>query len=175
MKVAVFRILVVLFGIQHRITSSRYVIGLSAVVRRAYWKPRLQRLGEKSSILRHVVIRMPHLVSIGSRCTIAEFVHIWGGGGVTIGDDVLIASHVAISSMTHDKSAEVYAKTSVRIPIVIEDNVWIGAGAIILPGVRLGEGCIVGAGAVVTRSVPPKGIVVGVPAQQIDQRDPSLK
>ncbi len=105
---------------------------------------------------------------------IAEFVHIWGGGGVRIGDDVLVASHVAIASMTHKTDARVFAETVVNKPVVIEDNVWIGTGAIILPGVRLGTGCIIGAGAVVTKDVPANWIVAGIPARRIRNRLQSL-
>ena len=54
-------------------------------------------------------------------------------------------------------------------PVVIEDDVWIGAGAIVLPGVTVGRGSIVAAGAVVTRSIEPHTIVAGVPARQIGQ------
>lgn len=53
--------------------------------------------------------------------------------------------------MTHDTEAEIFAATSIRKPVIIEDNVWIGTGAVILPGVRLGTGCIIGAGSVVTK------------------------
>lgn len=51
---------------------------------------------------------------------------------------------------------------------MIGDNVWIGSGAVILPGVTLGSGCIVGAGAVVTRDVPPRTVVTGAPARPVE-------
>lgn len=94
---------------------------------------------------------------------------MWGSGGITIGNDVLIAAHASITSVTHDKAAACYRDSTVYAPVVIGDNVWIGSGAVILPGVTLGSGCIVGAGAVVTRDVPPRTVVTGVPARLIEQ------
>ena len=78
---------------------------------------------------------------------------------------MIIASHVVITSQTHDKQGPCYRETTSRAKVVIGDNVWIGAGAIILPGVILGPGSIIGAGAVVTRDVSAGNIVVGVPAR----------
>jgi len=94
---------------------------------------------------------------------------MWGSGGTTIGNDMLIAAHPSITSVTHDKAAACYRETTVSAPVVIGDNVWIGSGAVILPGVTLGAGCIVGAGAVVTRDVPPRTVVTGVPARLFEQ------
>lgn len=107
----------------------------------------------------------PDQIAVGDECSIGEFVHMWGGGGVTIGNRVLIASHLALTSLTHDADADDFASTSIRRAIVIEDNVWIRAGARILPGVRLGEVCIIGAGAVVTADVASRTVVAGVPAR----------
>jgi acetyltransferase-like isoleucine patch superfamily enzyme len=59
-------------------------------------------------------------------------------------------------------------------PVVIEDDVWLGAGVIILPGVRLGHGCVVGAGAVVTDDVPPEAVFAGVPAVRIGSRSAKI-
>lgn len=144
--------------------------GILARIRWAYWHSRLPALGSDTHIAPHVVIKNSHKVSIGSRCSINEFVHVWGGGGVVIGNVVLVASHVVITSQTHDTEAQLFALTMIDKPIVIEDNVWIGAGAVILPGVLLGKGCIVGAGAVVTRSVESDWIVTGNPARPLRKR-----
>ncbi|MBP6179301.1 MAG: hypothetical protein KA473_14675 [Anaerolineales bacterium] len=95
----------------------------------------------------------------------AEFVHIWGGAGVTIGDNVIIASHVAITSTTHSPKENVIKDSVIKKPVVIEKNVWIGTHAIILPGVTIGSGSVVAAGAVVNKDVPRNVIVAGVPAK----------
>jgi len=111
-------------------------------------------------------------IEIGDDVSIAAFVHVWGHGGVSIGDRVLIATHVAITSLTHDytyqnmRSAPIIAK-----PVVIENDVWIGSNAVIMPGVTIGTGAVVGAGAVVTKDVPRYSIVAGIPAKVMKYRE----
>lgn len=167
LKALLFRLLLIGWRFERRILSDRIRFGLGMNLRRAYWHSRLESLGSDTGIAARVVIHQPNHVSIGSRCSIAEFVHIWGAGGVTVGDNVLIASHVAITSMTHDPSSPVFSKTTIKKKIRISDNVWIGTGAAILPGVQIGSGSIVAAGAVVTKDVPERCIVAGVPARLI--------
>jgi acetyltransferase-like isoleucine patch superfamily enzyme len=91
-------------------------------------------------------------------------------GGVNIGDRVMIGSHVAITSLTHDYTAVAMNGTSLARPIVIEDDVWLGTHCVILPGVRVGCGAVVAAGAVVTKDVPPYTVVAGVPARLLKRR-----
>ena len=87
---------------------------------------------------------------------------------ITIGNNVMIAPNVTISAATHPLSAvERRSRKCLTGEIVIEDDVWIGCNAAILPGVRIGRGSIVGAGAVVNRDVPPHSVVAGVPARII--------
>jgi maltose O-acetyltransferase len=94
---------------------------------------------------------------------------MWGGGGIEIGDNVIVASHTVITSETHNKYARLFRESTQCSPVSIGDNCWIGAGAIILPGVHIGQGCVIGAQAVVTRDIPPHSIVVGVPAHVIEE------
>lgn len=94
-------------------------------------------------------------------------------GGITFGDFVLIGSNVTISAGVHPidgPGSEIYERPCIPKEIVIEDGVWIGAGAVIMPGVRLGKGSVVGANAVVTKSTEPHSVNVGVPARCIRQR-----
>jgi acetyltransferase-like isoleucine patch superfamily enzyme len=79
----------------------------------------------------------------------------------------MISSHVAITSLGHDTTAPVMLGTAICAPVIIDDDVWIGAHCVILPGVHVGQGAVIGAGAVVTRDVPPRSIVAGVPATVI--------
>jgi galactoside O-acetyltransferase len=79
---------------------------------------------------------------------------------------VLIAAHAVITSRQHPARLPRFGVTA-DAPVAIDDDVWIGAGAIVLPGVRIGRGAIVGAGAVVTGNVEPFTIVGGVPARPI--------
>lgn len=119
-----------------------------------------------------VIVYSPEKVSFGSLVDIGENVVIRGGGGVSIGNRVLIASGVAIASGAHPITPPRWGR-NVFQPIRIEDEVWIGANAVILPGVTIGEGAIVAAGAVVTRDVPPYTVVAGVPARVIKEVPPA--
>jgi lipopolysaccharide O-acetyltransferase len=116
-------------------------------------------------------------IKIGSNVEVNDYVHIGAIKSVTIGDNVLIASKVYISDHNHG-----YYGTNDRhdspdsipkdrelsyAPVVIENNVWIGESVSIMPGVTLGKGSIIGALAVVTRSIPPYCIAVGSPAKVI--------
>ncbi len=87
---------------------------------------------------------------------------------VRIGDDVQIGPGVQLLTPTHPTDAELRrAKWEAALPITIEDNAWIGSGAIILPGVIIGENAIFGAGAVVTKALPPNTVAVGNPARVV--------
>jgi len=118
-----------------------------------------------------LVIEHPDKVSIGRGCSIAAFLHIWGGGGVVIGDRVLIASHVSIVSETHDHTKHPMTESVVRKPVAIGNDVWLGTHCTIMPGVTVGRGAVVGAGAVVTKDVEPFSINVGRPAHKVGERD----
>lgn len=87
---------------------------------------------------------------------------------ITIGDDVQIGPNVQLLTPTHPVEAEARrAKWEAAKPIIIGSNVWLGGGVIVLPGVGIGENTVVGAGAVVTRSLPSNVVAVGNPARVI--------
>ena len=87
---------------------------------------------------------------------------------VHIGHHVMIGPSVQIYTAAHDLRAEPRIQGwEVARPITIEENVWIGGGAILLPGVTIGRNAVVGAGAVVSRNVPANTVVVGNPAKVI--------
>jgi maltose O-acetyltransferase len=91
---------------------------------------------------------------------------------VRIGDHVMIGPAVQIYTPAHDLQAETRIQGwEVAKRIVIEDNVWIGGGAILLPGVTIGRNAVVGAGSVVTRDVPANTVVAGNPARMIREID----
>ena len=109
-------------------------------------------------------------ISIGRDCVIGPYNIIMGHGGTHIGDNVIIAPRVSILPVNHtynDPSQPVREQGIEAKGIVIEDNAWIGAGAIILDGVRIGRGSVVGASSVVKQNVPPFSLVVGAPAKVI--------
>jgi len=109
-------------------------------------------------------------ISIGNSVSINAFVHMWGQGGITIGNDCLIASHVSITSLTHDPNAPLFRDTIVSKEVIIGNNVWIGTHAAILPGTVIGDNAIIAAGAVVNKNVPANTTVAGVPAKVIKSR-----
>lgn len=121
--------------------------------------------GDRTSIQFPVTIAGPEWVSFGSDVALAAYVHIWGLGGVQIGDRVMIGTHTSISAVTHDYTAAVMYGTMVKRRVQIGNDVWIGSNCVVLPGVTVGDGAVVGAGAVVTRDVPPGAVVAGVPAR----------
>ena len=93
-------------------------------------------------------------------------------GPVTIGSHVNLAQGITVTALNHN-----FAEISKRIdeqgisttPIIIEDDVWIGANAVVLPGVRIGTHSVVAAGAIVTKDVPPSSLAAGVPSKIIQQ------
>jgi maltose O-acetyltransferase len=90
-------------------------------------------------------------------------------GGLVIGDHVSISPQAAIVTADHDRDAPNFPLR--HRGVVIDDHVWVGMRALILPGVRVGRGAIVAAGAVVTKDVEPGWVVAGVPARRVAQRD----
>lgn len=112
-------------------------------------------------------------VRIGPHSEINHFALINGAGGVEIGARVLIGPGVRIISYQHsyqDVERPIAEQDYIYRPIVIEDDVWIGANAVILAGVTLGRGSVVGAGAVVTKTFEPYSVLVGMPARLLRTR-----
>ena len=118
----------------------------------------------------------PFYTDCGKNITIGKNVFINTGcrfqdqGGIRIGDHVLIGHNVVLATLNHD-FAPYNRATMHPAPIHIEDRVWIGANATVVPGVTIGENSIVAAGAVVTKDVPPNTIVGGVPAKVLKRID----
>jgi len=113
-------------------------------------------------------------VRLGRRSQLNPYTVVYGGSGVTIGDDVMIAPHCVLAAGNHDhRQLDQPMRTAPSIsrgPIVIEDDVWVGAHCTITDGVTIGRGAVVGANSVVTRDVPAYAIVAGVPAHVIGDR-----
>ena len=142
-------------------------------LRRIVCKGVMSSFSNSSSIRRNVDLRSPYRISIGKCCNINKRVVLDGRGGITIGDNVDIAQDVNIWTEQHNyNSPDFKAELA---PVVIKDYVWIASRATILPGIELGEGCVVACGSVVTKNVPPYTLVAGVPAKVIGQRNKNLK
>ncbi len=112
-----------------------------------------------------------HIV-IGKNTVVNRRCYLDGRGELVIGENVSISPEVYILTASHELDDANF--TAVVEPVEIEDYVWIGARALILPGVTLGRGSVVGAGSVVTKSVEPFTIVAGNPARKIGERSPDL-
>jgi carbonic anhydrase/acetyltransferase-like protein (isoleucine patch superfamily) len=107
-------------------------------------------------------------IRIGRDSLIGEYTVIRGQGGVSIGNNVYTSPMVQIMAVNHvfdDPSRSFVEQGITAQGIVIEDDVWIGSGAIICDGVRVGKQSVVAAGAVVTEDVPPQVVAAGVPAR----------
>ena len=110
---------------------------------------------------------------LGSFISIHPMTYIDATGGLTIGDDVSIAHGVTILSTSHTFASNfspIREQPVENRPTHIGSNVWIGAGARILGGVTVGDGCVVASGAVLVKDTPPNSIVAGVPARVIRSR-----
>ncbi|WP_413705341.1 DapH/DapD/GlmU-related protein [Pseudomonas sp. Pseusp16] len=118
-------------------------------------------------------IDSPSKLTIGDDVSINRNCLINAGGGVSIGSKTLIGPNVTIYSQNHaykEKSIDIRLQGYERKSVVIGNDVWIACNATLLPGVAIGDGCVIAAGSVVTHNMPPYSIVAGVPAKVIGQR-----
>lgn len=127
------------------------------------------KIGSGSTIHMGAVFYYPLNISIGNDSIIGENVVLDGRDKLTIRDHVDIASEVMIYNAQHNINDENFK--AITAPVTIEDYVFIGPRAIILPGVTVKKGAVVGAGAVVTKDVEEFKIVGGVPAKEIGERE----
>ena len=125
------------------------------------------QLGSESSVAMGVFFAGKR-ISIGSNSVINRGVYLDGRAELTIGSNVNVSHQTLIQTLTHDPQSPHFI--AIEKPVVIKDHVWIGARALICPGVTIGEGAVVGAGSVVTRNVDPYTIVAGNPATKIKMR-----
>jgi acetyltransferase-like isoleucine patch superfamily enzyme len=132
-------------------------------------------IGDRSLVMHGAVLhvynfrQLPHAgIRIGRDCLIGEYSVIRGQGGVEIGDRVYtspLAQIVAVNHVFADPDRPFVEQGIVAAGIRIEDDVWIGSGAVVTDGVRIGRGAVIAAGAVVTSDVPPHTVAGGVPAR----------
>ncbi|MEW6636508.1 MAG: sugar O-acetyltransferase [Actinomycetota bacterium] len=136
------------------------------VQRRRLLEDLLGSFGEGSEIRPPLYCDYGYQIHIGARTFVNFGLMALDVARIVIGDDVQIGPNVQLLTPTHPADAELRrAKWEAAKPITIGDNVWLGGGAIVLPGVTVGENAIVGAGSVVTKDVPPNTIVAGNPAR----------
>lgn len=123
-------------------------------------------------------------ITFGKNCRLNDRVHLVSHESVTIGDNVLMASNIFITDTSHgsfkgpEASSPDVAPNDRPLftkPTRIGNNVWIGEGVCVMPGVTIGDGCAVGANAVVTKSFPAGTVIAGVPARAVRQWDPESR
>lgn len=132
------------------------------------------RVGADTVIDKGAIIRAHGgQVSIGDNCSINPYCVLYGHGDLTVGNGVRIAAQTVIIPANHlfaDPAVPIYRQGESKLGISIGDDVWIGTGARILDGVSVGAGCVIGAGAVVTKSTEPYCVYTGVPAIKVKKR-----
>jgi acetyltransferase-like isoleucine patch superfamily enzyme len=129
-------------------------------------------IGNKSSIHMHCSFDSTKGLAIGNNCVISPKCRLDARGGIFIGNKVGISQEVIILTADHDINSTTGSGRTKGV--VIADYVWIGTRATILPGVTIGKGAVVAAGAVVTKNVEPYSVVGGVPAKLMAQRNQDL-
>jgi maltose O-acetyltransferase len=133
------------------------------------------KAGRRVFLDHRLYLKFPWLVRMGDGVSVNRGVEFYpdfhGGHRIVLGRNVRVAPHVRFHAAAHDLADTTYAHTGGDI--VVEDDVWIGAGALLLPGVTVGAGSVIGAGSVVTRDVPPGAVAAGVPARVVRERDPA--
>lgn len=148
--------------------------GIGSWLRLKLWKI---KSGRRCRIFEGTQINAPWNLVLGDRVSINRDCTIHAGGKVSIGDDVLIGPKVVIYSQNH-----VFRSLDLPIneqgyefrEVVIENDVWIASGAMIMPGCHIGRGAIVGAGAVVRGEIPEFAVVLGNPAAVVKYRKEGL-
>lgn len=138
--------------------------------RRSVLRELLGSLGEGADIRPPMWCDYGYQIHIGARTFINYGAVLLDVGLITIGEDVQLGPNVQLLTPTHPLEPEARrAKLEAAKPITIGNNVWLGGGVIVLPGVSIGENTVVGAGAVVTKDLPTNVVAVGNPARIIRQ------
>lgn len=145
----------------------------SRTIRLAYYKLMGMKIGKKSVIYRRAEILAPHKIEIGKNTSIGWFVNLDGRGGLKIGSNTNISSYTQFITGTHDIDSLDFVTGHFK-PITIGSHVWICTGAMILPGITIGDGAVVAAGSVVTKDVESYTVVGGNPAKKIRDRRKDL-
>lgn len=171
----IFTTKIFFYGIYSYIINFFFLIMelLPPFARNLIFKLLFKKVGRNCLLDYKTYFRYPSRISLGDNVTINRDCALYASYMVNqveikIGNNVALSPHVRIFTATHDYSSLGLDDTAASV--IIEDYAWIGGGAIILPGVTIGEGSVIGAGAVVSKSVPPYSVAVGNPARVIKAR-----
>ncbi len=141
-------------------------------VRLAFLRLLRVQLGRRATVSRGCKLIKPGRIKIGDHTIIGPDVILDGRRGIVIGNNVSFSNEVAIWTLQHEVQSPTYEATGASV--TIGDYAWLSFRSTILPGVTIGEGAVVAAGAVVTHDVPPYTMVGGVPAHPIAARETNL-
>lgn len=150
-----------------------FPLSLGTWMRARFMRYFFKAMGKDNVLQAGLRVANPEMVAIGSHCNLARGVFITGGGGVTIGDWVGFGPDTKIWSVNHrfaDPDTPWLLQGWDKKPVVVEDDVWLGANVFVMPGVTIGKGAIVSAGTVVNKSIPPYAIVTGNPGRVVGWR-----
>lgn len=141
-------------------------------IRHSYYRLMGLKIGKGSSIHLSTYLNRNDII-IGKNSVVNRKCYLDGRGGVLVGDNVSISPEVNLITASHDPNDPEFKYITGKI--IIEDYVWIGTKAIILPGVKIGKGAVVAAGSIVNKNIDPYTIVGGVPAKIIGTRVRELR
>lgn len=133
------------------------------------------RMGPGCNISPNAVFSNPERIEIGARLNLGARCYLWAGpssGKIIIGDDVLFGPDVMVTASGYrfNDGAPVTQQAMDEADVVIGNDVWLATRVVVLPGAHIGDGAIIGAGAIVTGHIPPYAIAVGTPAKVVGQR-----
>jgi acetyltransferase-like isoleucine patch superfamily enzyme len=141
--------------------------------RKMYRPEDFRYFGKGAMVRNNVAINYPERVILKERATIQDGTIINSAGGLYVGENTGIGYNCIIFTAQHryhNADAIPFDNVAELKPVIIREYVWIGASVMILPGIEIGEGAILGMGAVITKNVPPLAIVLGNPAKVIGYR-----
>jgi acetyltransferase-like isoleucine patch superfamily enzyme len=145
----------------------------SHAVRKFFYRQAGMTVPTSTSIHWRCEFYAPERISFGEHCTIGDSCFLDGRSGLSFGHSVNLGSHVSIYTREHAVDDPNFAETGA--PVAVGDHAWIASHAIVLPGINIGEGAVVAAGAVVVKDVRPFSMVGGNPARLIRQRSTDLR
>lgn len=137
-------------------------------IRKWFYQMLGARIGKNCFPCRRVEVLLPKGLELGDHVAVGWFAELDARGGIKVGHDTNISSHVKLITGSHDIDDLNY--TADFLPIHIGHHCWIGTGAMVLQSIKIGDGAVVAAGAVVTKDVPPWTVVGGIPAKEIRKR-----